>query len=306
MADEFPASAESLPQPLPDERIACTSVRDLWLAILEDTGNPHAGVDFGIRRRPSALHVVGHLVMNCATLAEAAEVGIRYQSLVNEAGRFSLASERQYTRLLYEVPPVPVEPQQVEAGLAGIVTAARWVTGPGWAPGSVSFAHPCGGDPGHYAEVFGCPVLFERPRYEIVVPTADAHRRWNPTDPALTALHRRHADALLAQLRRQESAANRAKAILQTSDLRGIRAQDVAALLQISERTLRRALSDENTSWRELLDAVRHERTRELLSTTSWTLERIAHEAGMSGAASFVRAFTRWEGVSPGAYRREA
>lgn len=59
----------------------------------------------------------------------------------------------------------------------------------------------------------------------------------------------------------------------------------------------------EGTSWRALLDTARHARARRLLETTDLPLDRVAPVVGLSGATALVRAFTRWEGMPPGAYR---
>ncbi|MFJ7587642.1 helix-turn-helix domain-containing protein [Streptomyces sp. NPDC097617] len=83
----------------------------------------------------------------------------------------------------------------------------------------------------------------------------------------------------------------------------GLGPADAGRGVHLSPRTLRRALQGEGTSWRALLDAARHRRTRRLLETTDLPLDRIAPLVGLSGATALVRAFTRWEGVTPGAYR---
>ena len=78
---------------------------------------------------------------------------------------------------------------------------------------------------------------------------------------------------------------------------------DVAADLHVDVRTLRRHLAAEGTSYRQLLDEVRHERALELLAQGE-TVADIARELGYSETATFTRSFTRWEGVPPSLARR--
>jgi AraC-like DNA-binding protein len=76
-----------------------------------------------------------------------------------------------------------------------------------------------------------------------------------------------------------------------------------AATLFVSERTLKRRLQEENASFQNLVDQVRLERARELLTGTSLSLNQIAEVLGYADAANFTRAFKRWTGVSPSHYR---
>lgn len=73
---------------------------------------------------------------------------------------------------------------------------------------------------------------------------------------------------------------------------------DVAADLHLDERTLRRRLTAEGTSFRQLTDEVRHGRARDLLGRGR-TVAEVARELGYSETAALTRAFTRWEGVAP-------
>lgn len=76
----------------------------------------------------------------------------------------------------------------------------------------------------------------------------------------------------------------------------------VAADLHLDERTLRRRLAVEGTTFRRLLDEVRHARARELLGQGAAVAE-VAGELGYSETATFTRSFTRWEGVPPSRIR---
>ena len=78
---------------------------------------------------------------------------------------------------------------------------------------------------------------------------------------------------------------------------------DVAAELHLDSRTLRRRLAAEGTSYRRLVDEVRHERARELLAQGVPVAE-IADELGYSETSTFTRGFIRWEGAPPSRIRR--
>ncbi|MGW6979913.1 AraC family transcriptional regulator ligand-binding domain-containing protein [Streptomyces sp. NPDC054932] len=294
---------------LPTDRLEYGEMRALWDGVLgaRDAG-PHTGLLVGERIRPEGLHILGHLVLTCASLADAAQAAERYHPLVSQAGTVTLHRGRGgFGRICYRptVGPAAMHPQQVEAVVSSMVRAARWIAGDDWTPLSVSFAHPRAGSPEPYARVLGCPVAFDAPENAITVADEDLDRRRPLYDPALNALHRAYADRLLHQLSAAGTVAvaERVRQWLERAALEDAGPEGPAGELNLSVRTLRRALHAEGTSWRTLLDTARHGRARLLLETTTLPLDRIGPLVGLSGATALVRAFTRWEGMPPGAYR---
>jgi AraC-like DNA-binding protein len=108
---------------------------------------------------------------------------------------------------------------------------------------------------------------------------------------------------------------------LQTLGSRGRFVQDVGALLYdregrlrsapqvaqaagMSERTLRRRLEGDGTSFSELVEEQRRDRALLLLRDPTLSLDEVAERLGYANVQSFDRAFQRWTAVTPAAYRR--
>ena len=83
-------------------------------------------------------------------------------------------------------------------------------------------------------------------------------------------------------------------------------ADDLAAWLNMSARTLHRQLQEEGASLQQLKDSVRELRARELLLRTGKPLKQIATEVGFSNEKSFIRAFKTWTGQAPETFRQSA
>lgn len=79
--------------------------------------------------------------------------------------------------------------------------------------------------------------------------------------------------------------------------------ETVAAQLSMSARTLRRQLASEGVRFQALQDAQRHRRALVLLQRPGLTIEAVAEQVGYSDPSNFGRAFRKWEGVSPSAWR---
>ncbi|MFE9561886.1 AraC family transcriptional regulator ligand-binding domain-containing protein [Streptomyces sp. NPDC006487] len=294
------------PRTPPTDRLAVGEMRALWDEVLGAVGaGPHTGLLVGDRIRPEGLHILGHLVLTCASLADAARAAERYHSLVSPSGTVTLHRRDGVGRVRYRpaVDPAAMHPQRVEAIVSSMVRAGRWIAGDGWAPLAVSFTHPRGGSAEPYARVLGCPVSFDAPETAITVADEDLDRRRPLYDPALDALHRAYADRLLHRLSAPVTVAERVRQWLEVAALEDAGPEGPARELSLSVRTLRRSLQAEGTSWRALLDSARHGRAGRLLETTDLPLDRVAPLVGLSGATALVRAFNRWEGMPPGAYR---
>lgn len=93
--------------------------------------------------------------------------------------------------------------------------------------------------------------------------------------------------------------AMRVRDILSNSEQHYLSIENVAEYLHMSDRTLKRQLAAEGTSFSTLVDEVRYRHATSLLSRTDYSLEQIADELGYSDVANFSRAFKRWSGRSP-------
>ena len=75
----------------------------------------------------------------------------------------------------------------------------------------------------------------------------------------------------------------------------------LARLLGVSDRTLKRRLQQEGSSFRALAQAARHARAQALLEAGHLSLTEIAAELGFADLSSFSQAFKRWSGAAPSA-----
>ena len=77
----------------------------------------------------------------------------------------------------------------------------------------------------------------------------------------------------------------------------------IADEMRMSPRTLQRRLEAVGTTYQELLDEVRRESARRLLSNTDLGASEVAFLLGFEELNSFTRAFHTWEGTTPTRWR---
>jgi AraC-like DNA-binding protein len=138
-------------------------------------------------------------------------------------------------------------------------------------------------------------VAYPRARLDAPLPQAD---------PSAARDLEAQCHALLDRRRRLSGTAARVRARLLAHPHQLADMHTVAAELHIDERTLRRHLADEGTTFRALADEIRQTLAIELLTTARLTVDEVAHRLGYHDAAGFTRAFKRWTGTTPGSLTR--
>jgi len=81
---------------------------------------------------------------------------------------------------------------------------------------------------------------------------------------------------------------------------------DVASRLAVSRRTLQRHLSNEGTTFQEILDGLREKLARHYLSKSEYSSAQVAFLLGYEDPNSFSRAFRSWTGQTPEGVRASA
>jgi AraC-like DNA-binding protein len=135
--------------------------------------------------------------------------------------------------------------------------------------------------------------------------TEDADRELPGGDPMLVATAQDLARAALSAVPRQgafgEAIASAIEGLL--GEGASPSAEQIATAMRMSIRTLQRRLDDEGLRFSRVLDDVRERRARKLLVDASIPLAEVAYCTGFADLATFSRAFKRWSGLPPGAFR---
>ena len=81
--------------------------------------------------------------------------------------------------------------------------------------------------------------------------------------------------------------------------------ESIAAALNISKRTLQRALEKEGTQFKDVLSAVRRQLADFYLRHSHFNMKHVAYLLGFHDHSSFNKACSRWFGMTPGQYRSD-
>jgi len=124
-------------------------------------------------------------------------------------------------------------------------------------------------------------------------------------DPVLHALLRERVDALMTQLSASRAFAPAVRRLVAQELRTGPPSADrIARAMSMSHRTMSRRLELEATTFNAEVDTVRRELALDLVGDSATPLGEIAYRLRFSHIESFHRAFKRWTGLTPAAYRK--
>jgi AraC-like DNA-binding protein len=121
---------------------------------------------------------------------------------------------------------------------------------------------------------------------------------------ALRSMLKRALPLTVLQYRRDRLLGQRVRELLRTRPGEATSAQSLAALLNMSARTLHRQLQDEGSALQAIKDEVRRDEAIGQLRRSNKPIKQVALAVGFRNEKSFSRAFRQWTGIAPGEFRR--
>lgn len=277
--------------------------------VLDD---PLLGLHAGAQVKAGHLGSLGFVLISCASVGEALDRSRRYSGMVMNACSNDLELHDDVCVRYWRSRLPGHEPLgrlQDELNMAAWVTLGRWMTGHADLQATwVAFRHPPppAEQRAAYQNLFGGPVQFSAPETAIAIPAAVLDWPLPQGNPAV----RRMLDALCERTLLRHADHNDPvwlvsvhKAIVQAFEHGGPELGAVAAAAGLSGEELAALLARRGTSFRSLVDTLRQQLAVSYLADPSLGLAEIAYLLGFSEQSAFQRAFKRWTGKAPGAYR---
>jgi AraC-like DNA-binding protein len=156
------------------------------------------------------------------------------------------------------------------------------------------------------ARIYGAALVYDHPSADVVIGRDTWLRQVTSADPYLHATLKRVAAQLELTQPHDTGLESALRARLRGSLSQGQATPSrMATLLGVSERTLQRRLAEDGRSFTEVLEEFRREESARLLCDRRLALTEIATRLGYAEQTSFTRAFRRWTGRTPGAWRAD-
>ncbi|MBI3345739.1 MAG: AraC family transcriptional regulator [Burkholderiales bacterium] len=274
--------------------------------------SPGLGLLTGQRMHVSSYGLYGYAMLCSNTMRQGFEMAMRYQDLGTPVMPVALFEDGD--KAIWHLPNhtdvevLGLSAQEyaffLDMQFAIHVTLIKDVMGPWCVPAEALYSLPMPNHAEQLARTLECPVRFGEGVNELRYPRAWLDRSPHMANPITAAQMSETCERLMAQILWQAGLTRRVYEELTRTPGRFANIETVASSLCMTSRTLRRKLSDEGTSFSELLARVRHALAQDYLRATNLSVEDIAAALGFSDASSFRHAFKRWSGKSPLECRR--
>jgi AraC-like DNA-binding protein len=264
---------------------------------------PGLGVEIGRRVTPARLGIWGFAALTSPTLADLLVLGTRFSPLTPLLLAVSVESHGEFVRLTLDDSLLPEDLRDVllERDLAAILVVLSSLVG--HLPGARVETRLQGERLAALRALGpGVEISGGRPEnafYATATPDEPLAQASSETWRALI----RECEASLLRRANPGKTAGLIRSRLLERPATMPSLEQVASELHLDERTIRRHLAAEGTSFRALRDEVREALAVELLAQVGLSVNEVAHRLGYTDATSFSHAFRRWRGVPPSGIR---
>jgi AraC-like DNA-binding protein len=287
---------------------------DQYISVLdyaiEQSGSPHYGLRMG--REPHIAGTIGMMCASCRNLKEAFVQGCKYFSVQGDFATIEYMDDDHYPSIKYTLAPAWIlkSPEtakhEIEAMFSYLIGILRINSNHALEPYRVNLVSRGPEDLSEYQEAFGVEPFFEQDENTIQFRSKDLLIPMKAFNPEAFELLKLHIEGQLKRINHESMISERVRSILLSSlRYRFPDINSVASKLNMSSRTLQRQLSNEKTSFKELLQDTRSDLAKQLLKNRSFTISEISFMLGYSDLGNFSRSFKRQTGLSPQDYRRK-
>jgi AraC-like DNA-binding protein len=289
---------------VPGAKVAVPVVVQLFQRARGLTGNPAIGIQLGLQMRASAHGYLGFAAMTASTLHEALETATRFvRTRTNALGLSLHVGDRSASLVIEERADFgPARDAILFAIAVGIWQIGDALTGRHLL-GSADFAFP---RPGYVDMLNGFvpEMRFAQPVTQLVFDVSALGLPLTMSDPVSRQLAYSECERSLEELGVDQEILARVRKLVARANGGFHSLDEVAGQLHVSSRTLKRRLATQGVTYSDLLEEQRREKALLLLRSSALSLDEVAEQLGYSDTSNFRRAFRRWTGLSPAAYRR--
>lgn len=271
---------------------------------VRSAGCTHFGLLVGSKADASSFGLIGELMQNSPSLAAALGQLVGCTHFYDRAAAPSLEVTGGVAVLSYAGHPSGLAgaDQLLDAEFAAAFGMMKILCGPAWSPVEVLLPRVSLSDASPFRQYFKAPVRLRQEQAAIVFEARWLNQSIENADAALHEI----AQLKLKQLMQadNEPFSSQLRRTLRTTLLRkGLSARRTASLFAMHRRTMSRKLEAEGLTFQQLLDEVRYDVARQLIRHAHIPLAEVAGALGYSEASALTRAFRRWSGLTPGAWR---
>jgi AraC-like DNA-binding protein len=265
---------------------------------------------FGLRAaecwHPSNLGPLGYAWLSSGSLRTGLKRLERFSRILGKAG-YHCVEDADGLRFIYDHQrgDAPYAYALADCGMSLVVSMCRENFGDSLSPLVVYLRRPPPQDPKPYRDFYRCPVCFGADENSFVLQRHIAEMPLASGNHEIAATFDAILNEQLAKLTDTDIATRCKNYLLQQLTSGSPSEDDLASAMGMSRRTLQRKLGELGLTYSDLLDETRYDLAQRYLDDQERSVTEITFLLGFSEQSAFTRAFKRWSGKAPMAYRAE-
>lgn len=277
----------------------------LWLAIAALSGDEFFGLA-AHPMRPGAFRSLCYTVVHAGTMERALRRALIFLNIVLDDPSGDFRQVDGQTEIILTDQAEPRTAFAYRTYWLILLGVLSWLVGRRIHLSRVDFSCPAPANRQEYHQFFGAPVHFDQPFSRIafratylklpIIRDEKALKHFLRGAPANILLRYSHDQGYTAGVRHR---------LLSTQPDRWPSFEMIAADMKLSPATLRRRLKSEGQSFAAIRDDIRMSEAQRLLRQGQESVARIASQLGYTEPSAFHRAFHKWAGLTPLAFRRQ-
>jgi AraC-like DNA-binding protein len=290
----------------PDQRVDIKKMSALWEIVEEATNNSAFGLNLAKFVQPTHFRSLGMLMLTCSDMEQALQKLSQYHALISNTVNIQLSMEADRIGFIIQpIQGIDISPMAIDAFFATLTQFSSSITGQHDLVIAVELIRSQPSSASPWQEYFGSNVKFDQPsnclwfnREKLLqAPVLGEPQLASMNEQAvirylekMNALswHEKIKNHLLTEFYSENSPSkDEEPSLIKT-----------AQAFNLSERTLRRYLAEENSNFRSILQETRMT-LADLYLQQDINITDIALRLGFSDSSNFSRAFQRWFGHSP-------
>ncbi len=292
----------------PNQRVNTKKLADFVWLVANELQDETLGQG-ALPSRPGTFFTIGELAVHQPNLLDAFKRGIRFHHQVTEDYTLELLVDGQTATFVVNQPRLDLDPSHLltELILLAWHRLCSWLIGDNINLSSVTFVYPPPPHEDEYKYLFRCPRKFNQTITGFSFRAAYLEKPVMQDIGKLKTFMRNCPFNLFMYPHSDSSAATRVQRLMQKNIDKGVLSlAEISQELGMSNRTLRRKLTKEGTSFQAIKDTIRRDMAIYYLVQKSLSVNEIACQLGFSEPGVFVRAFKKWTGSTPGVYKKHS
>ncbi|WP_053180045.1 AraC family transcriptional regulator [Pseudomonas kilonensis] len=288
----------------PKARVSATSFARLWVEIADLLDDEFFGIDSHPMRRGS-FKLMCHALLDCRTLGQALQRMLSFLRLVLDDIQGELQVQDDLAFIVIQDRGVLRRLFAYGTWFILVHGLSCWLVNQRIPLHKLSFRAARPEDQSDYRMRFCEDIEYDAPATMVSFDKKFLAMKIAQSPATVSAFLKESPGSLLVKYRNDDSLSAQIRRYLRgSSPEKWPERDDLAVILHMSNSTLQRRLQAEGTHYQSLRDDLRRDMAIDLLSRGDMTVTQVAAATGFQETSAFHRAFKKWTGVSPGAYRR--